>query len=188
MKYEAIVIGASSGGLNALKMVLRGLPADFPVPVIVVQHIGHSPDNYWIRALNNLCALTVKEADEKDEIEPGYVYTAPAGYHLLIESDRTFSLSTDERVNYARPSIDVLFESAARVYKNKLIGIVLTGANNDGAKGLKKIKKEGGLAIVQDPESAESPSMPRAALKATPVDHVLPLEKITELLPEINKI
>jgi two-component system chemotaxis response regulator CheB len=119
---------------------------------------------------------------------PGMAYLAPPNYHLLLEPDRTFTLTIDERVNYARPSIDVLFETAAEAYKDKLIGIILTGANNDGSKGLKKIKEFGGLAIVQDPETAEVASMPRAAILTSVVDHIIPLEEIAPLLNSLNEI
>jgi two-component system, chemotaxis family, protein-glutamate methylesterase/glutaminase len=185
--YEAIVIGVSAGGLRALKTLLSFLPTDFSLPVIVVQHIGQSSDGYWIEELNKVCALNVKEADEKEKIVKGNVYTAPPGYHLLVETDHTFSFSVDERVNYARPSVDVLFESAARAYKNKLIGIILTGSNKDGAAGMKKIKEQGGIAIVQNPITAEAPEMPRAAIMATGVDYILSLEKITEILLQLHK-
>ncbi len=179
---RAVVIGASAGGLSALKILLADLPADFAMPIMVVQHVGPAATGVWITFLDAACKLTVKEADEKEKIEQGTVYVAPANYHLLIERDYTFSLSADRRVNFARPSIDVLFESAAYVYESGLIGLVLTGANSDGAYGLKKIKEMGGIAIVQDPDTAESSYMPASAIEAVPVDHILPLEGIRELL------
>lgn len=182
MKYEAIVIGVSTGGLNALRILLPALPVDFKLPVIIVQHVASTSEGYWIKAMNDICPLKVMEADEKENIRKGNVYIAPPNYHLLIENDRTFSLSADERVNFARPSIDVLFESAARIYKNKLIGIVLTGLNSDGTKGLEKIKESGGWTIVQDPVSAESPNMPASAIANGKADHILPLESIVDLL------
>ena len=188
MKYAAAVIGVSLGGLNALRKILPALPKDFKLPLIIVQHVGASSDGYWIEKLNEISTLNIKEADEKEPIEKGTVYIAPPNYHLLVEPDHTLSLSADKRVNFARPSIDVLFESAAHVFRDKLIGIVLTGSNNDGAKGLKKIKAEGGLAIVEDPSTAESPSMPKAALKAIKADYVLSLNKITNLLLELEKL
>lgn len=187
MKYDAVVIGVSSGGLNALKILLPALPADFNLPVILVQHIGSTSGSFWIKAMDNMCKLNILEAEEKENIQKGNVYIAPPNYHLLVENDRSLSLSTDKRVNFARPSIDVLFESAARVYKNKLIGIILTGSNSDGALGLKKIKEEGGLTIVQDPSMAESPFMPAAAIKATSVDHVLAIENMSIFLLQIQK-
>jgi len=182
MLYEAIVIGVSSGGLKVMKIMFSLLPKNFSIPIIIVQHIGKYSENSWIKLLGDKSNLEIKEADEKEEIEKGKVYIAPANYHLLIESDKTFSLTIDERVNFARPSIDVLFESAAEVYQNKLIGIVLTGSNNDGAKGIKRIKECGGLTIVQDPETAESNYMPASAIEAILPDYILPLEEIIKLL------
>ena len=186
MHYEAIVIGVSSGGMNALKYIFSTLPFGFLIPIIVVQHVSSRSDNEWINILNGVSNLTIKEADEKEKIEGGNAYIAPANYHLLIEEDRTFSLTIDERVNFARPSIDVLFESAAEAYKNKLIGIVLTGSNNDGAKGIKRIKECGGLVIIQDPETAESSTMPASAIAVIQPDYILSLEKIIELLIKID--
>ena len=135
MRYEAIVIGVSSGGMNAMKVIFSLLPEDFNTPIIIVQHISPRSDKQWISILNYMCKINVKEVDEKEKIEKGNIYIAPPNYHLLIEKDKTFSLTIDERVNFARPSIDVLFESAAEAYTNKLIGVVLTGSNNDGTKG-----------------------------------------------------
>lgn len=186
MAYEAIVIGVSSGGMNALKFVFSALPASFAIPIIVVQHVGSRSDNHWIDILNDISKLTIKEADEKEKITAGNAYIAPANYHLLIEKDKTFSLTIDERINFARPSIDVLFESAAEVYKTRLIGIVLTGSNSDGTAGIKKIKEYGGLTIIQNPETAEAPQMPASALSAIKPDHVLSLQDITDLLLKIN--
>jgi two-component system chemotaxis response regulator CheB len=180
-RYEAIVIGVSAGGLNALKTLLPGLPEDFALPIIIVQHVGADSGNIWISILNNACKLEVKEADEKETIEKGKVYIAPPNYHLLIEKDRTFSLSADKRVNYARPSIDVLFETAACAYKSRLVGMILTGANSDGTNGLKKIKEMGGLTIAQDPDTAESSYMPASAIENVRVDYVLPLEDLKEM-------
>lgn len=186
MKYKAIVIGASSGGMNALKKIVMALPPNFDMPVIIIQHIGAGSDSYWIDLLDDICKLKVKEADEKEKIKKGTVYVAPPNYHLLVETDETFSLTIDQRVNYARPSIDVLFESAAHVYKDKLIGIILTGSNSDGALGMKKIKDLGGLTISEDPKTAESAFMPASAIEITKIDHILPMEKIIQLLLEIN--
>lgn len=182
MKYEAIVIGVSSGGMSAMKVMFSLFPIDFNIPIIIVQHINARSDGQWIKLLNNESNLHIKEADEKEAIEAGTIYIAPPNYHLLIEKDKTFSLTIDERVNFARPSIDVLFESAAEAYKNTLIGIVLTGSNNDGANGIKRIKNYGGLAIVQDPKTAESAYMPKAAIAAIHPDYILTLENIVELL------
>jgi two-component system, chemotaxis family, protein-glutamate methylesterase/glutaminase len=184
-KYEVIVIGGSAGAMTALVELLPGFPADFPVPLVIAVHLHPRQDNAHIERLASHCALRVKEADEKESIQAGIVYLAPPNYHLLIENDRTFSLSIDERVNYARPAIDVLFETAAQVYGPQTIGVVLTGANSDGANGLQLIKERGGLAIVQEPKTAESTFMPQAALEATPVDHVLAVPEIGKLLVKI---
>jgi len=171
--------------MTVLVELLPGFPADFPLPIVIAVHLHPRQDNAHIERLAGQCALAVKEADEKEPIQSGAVYLAPPNYHLLIENDRTFSLSIDERVNYARPSIDVLFETAAQVYGPQTIGVVLTGANNDGARGLRLIKERGGLTIVQDPRTAESTYMPRATLEATPVDHVLSVPEIGKLLLKI---
>lgn len=187
MKYEAIVIGVSSGGMNAMKVMFSLLPKNFNTPIIIVQHISPHSDNQWIKLFNDTSNLNIKEADEKEKIETGNVYIAPANYHLLIEKDKTFSLTIDERVNFARPSIDVLFESAAEAYKNKLIGVILTGSNNDGTNGIKRIKECGGLAIVQDPETAESAYMPTSAIAAIQPDYIPSLQEIIKLLIKLDK-
>ena len=182
MRYEAIVIGVSSGGLNAMKVMFTLLPKDFSTPIVIVQHIGPRSDNQWIKLVNDKNKFDIKEADEKEKIENSRIYVAPPNYHLLIERSKTFSLTIDERVNFARPSIDVLFESAAEVYRNKLIGVVLTGSNDDGTNGMNRIKKYGGLTIVQDPATAESSYMPASVMASLPVDHILPLDGIVNLL------
>lgn len=187
MRFEVIVVGVSSGGMNAMKVIFSLLPKDFNTPVIIVQHIGAHSDSQWIKLLNDISNLPIKEADEKEKIENGKVYIAPPNYHLLIEKDRTFSLTIDERVNYSRPSIDVLFESAAEAYADKLIGVILTGSNNDGTDGIKRIKECGGLAIIQKPETAESAFMPKSAIAAIKPDFVLSLEGIAELLITLDK-
>ena len=186
MKYEAIVIGVSSGGMNAMKLIFFLLPKGFNTPIIIVQHIGAHSDNQLIKLLNDKSNLSIKEADEKEKIVPGKVYLAPPNYHLMIERDKTFSLTVDERVNFARPSIDVLFESAAGAYKNKLIGVILTGSSSDGTAGLKKIKEYGGLTIAQDPKTAESAYMPASAIAAIKPDYILSLEDIIKLLIKID--
>jgi two-component system chemotaxis response regulator CheB len=186
MKYEAIVIGVSSGGMNAMKIMFSLLPKNFRTPIIIVQHIGARSDGHFIKLLNKQSNVSIKEADEKEKIENGTVYIAPPNYHLMIESDATFSLTIEERVNYARPAIDVLFESAAIAYKDKLIGVILTGSSSDGSLGLKKIKEYGGLAIAQDPKTAESGYMPAAAIAVVQMDFILSLEEIIKLLIKID--
>jgi two-component system chemotaxis response regulator CheB len=187
MRYEAIVIGVSSGGLKALKIIFSALPSNFAVPVIVVQHIGPRSENSWIKLLNDSCIIPIKEADEKEKVGTRSIYVAPSNYHLMIEKDKTFSLTIDERVNFARPSIDVLFESAAEAYKEKLIGIILTGANNDGTKGVKRIKECGGIVIIQDPETAESSYMPASAIAAVQPDYIQALDQIGDLIIKITQ-
>ena len=186
MSYEAIVIGISSGGMKAMKIMFSHLPKSFKTPIIIVQHISAHSDSQWIQLLNDTYNVDIKEADEKEKIENGKVYFAPPNYHLLIEKDKTFSLTVDERVNYARPSIDVLFESAAEAYKNKVIGIILTGSNNDGTNGIKRIQECGGLAIVQDPKTAEAAYMPTSAIAAIQPDYILSLEDIIMLLIKLD--
>jgi two-component system chemotaxis response regulator CheB len=174
-----VVIGTSLGGLNALQIVLGALPAAFPVPLVVVQHRGKHPDDALSRLLGAHCALAVGEPVDKEPIEAGRVYIAPADYHLLVERG-SLALSTEAAVNYARPSIDVLFESAAESYAAGVIGVVLTGANHDGAAGAAKIQQRGGRLIVQEPAGAESRPMPLAAIARTgtlptPLAEIAPL-------------
>ena len=185
--YSAVVMGTSAGGLTALSKIFSGLKAGFDLPVMIVQHKHVDSDDYLAKYLAKISPLHFKEADEKEEIKKGHVYLAPADYHLLVEEDFTLSLNIDEKVFYCRPAIDVLFETAAEAYGNRLIGIVLTGANEDGARGMAAIKKAGGLTIVQDPKCAEVDFMPRAVINNVKVDYILPLEKIAELLNNINK-
>ena len=182
MRYKAIVIGTSSGGINALASILTILPANFPLPIIVVQHLHYSQDENFYAYLKSICFLRVKSADDKEPISPGTIYFAPPNYHLLIEKDYTFSLTVDSRVCYSRPSIDVLFESAADVFMSTLVGVILTGANDDGSRGLREIARHGGLTIVQDPATAEFDYMPQAALEAVKADHVLALQDIGPFL------
>ena len=186
MRYEAVVIGVSAGGLEALKILLPALPSAFPLPIAIVQHRSDHSNGFLATHLNQMSAIVVSEAEDKEPLCAGHAYLAPAGYHLLIESDCCFSLSVDPRVNHSCPSIDVLFESAADVFAESLIGIVLTGSNADGAQGLKRVKARGGLAVVQDPKTAAAMAMPRAALEATPVDHIVDLARLAPLLIRIS--
>ena len=185
INYRAIVIGTSAGGMDALAEIIPKLPGNFSIPIIIVQHIHANTDEFPGYYLNKNSELKVKEADEKESIKEGYAYIAPVNYHLLVDDDETFSLSVDEKVNFSRPSIDVLFQSAAEVFKSQLIGIILTGANNDGTEGLKMIKQNGGLVIVQNPKEANSDVMPRAAIAACKVDYILQLHEISELLQNL---
>lgn len=186
--YQAIAIGASSGGLQALKRLLPALPVSFPYSILIVQHISPQSDNYMATILDKISQIRVKEADEKEIIIPGTAYIAPPDYHLLVESDKSFSLSVEDKVNFSRPAIDVLFQTAAEAFKEHLVGIVLTGANADGAEGLSYIKRYGGFTIVQDPADAESPYMPKSAIQKVQPDLILPLEKIIEFLLKSNFI
>jgi len=185
-KYKVIVIGVSTGGLKAIKAILSVLPSEFALSIIIVMHRHKETDGYLERSLDDACKMHVKQADEKEEIKAGIVYVAPPNYHLLIEDNYTFSISVEGPVNYARPSVDVVFESAAEVYREGLIGIILTGANKDGSLGLKKIKEAGGLAIVQTPETSEAAEMPMAAIAAVDPDYVLPLDEIGLLLRKLE--
>jgi len=181
-RFEAVVIGVSTGGVAALKIILGSLPADFPLPVIIVSHISPDSDNGLSLLLDSYSPLRVKEADEQEAIVSGTVYLAPPNYHLLVERGRTLALSIDPPVNYARPSVDVLFETAAEEYGQSLIGVILTGAGSDGSTGLLNIKNNGGLVIVQDPDDCEMDSMPLSALQLLKADYVEPLNMIASLL------
>ncbi len=176
--YKAVVMGVSAGGLAAISEILSQLPTGFNLPLLVVQHVHPRQDAAIGNLYNNICPLPVKEAEDKEEIAPGCVYFAPPNYHLLVERSGTVALSADEKVNWARPSIDVLFESAVYAWGGQLVGIILTGANNDGARGLKLIRAAGGYTIAQDPTTAEYPEMPQSALDAGAVLEVLPLGEI----------
>jgi two-component system, chemotaxis family, protein-glutamate methylesterase/glutaminase len=182
--YRLIVVGVSAGGLAALRTLVAGLPAGFSIPVVVVQH--RSRDSELLCELLQECSpLTVGEVNDKEEITPGRVYVAPPDYHLLVERGY-FVLSTDEPVRYSRPSIDVTFVSAADSYAPDVIGVVLTGANADGSRGLRRIVDKGGYAFVQDPATAEVRAMPQFAVKAVPEACVLPLEEIPRRLAAIQ--
>lgn len=181
-KFCAVVAGVSMGGVEALRILLGGLPGDFRLPVLVVHHISADSGSDLSKLLDERCAMHVKEADEGEAIKSGTAYLAPPNYHLLVEKNGTLALSVDMPVNFARPSVDVLFESAADAFGAGVIGVILTGSGFDGANGLKKIKDSGGLAVVQDPVDAEADSMPRSALAAVEADHVLPLKDISGLL------
>jgi len=183
-KYDAVVMGVSAGGYHALHTILPAL-VDFPLPVIIVRHLSRDADDYAVRELDTKCPLDVKYADDKEHVQSGHVYFAPPDYHLLVEPDRSFALSVSEQVNYARPAVDVLFESAAEVYRDRLIGVILTGANSDGSHGLLRVKQCGGCAIVQDPNEAEMDAMPLAAIEKTSVDYILSLAQVA---PQLKRL
>lgn len=184
--YKAVVIGGSAGGVEALNVILSALANDFALPVLTVQHLHASDDGSLARHVAGATRLPVIEPCDKAPIECGRVYTAPANYHMLVEREGTISLSVDERVNWSRPSIDVLFESAAHTWGESLIAIILSGANADGAKGIRVVKEAGGLTIAQDPADAKTPVMPQAAIDTKAVDEVMTAEKIGRLLAEIG--
>ena len=163
--YKMMVVGTSLGGLHALQILLSGLPKGFPIPVAIAQHRHKDSDDSLSVFLQQYCALPVSEAEDKEPIMPGRVYLAPADYHLLIEGGH-LALSTDAPVCHARPSIDVLFESVADAYAQRAIGVILTGASHDGSQGILSLQSRGGLAIVQEPTTAQSPTMPKAAIAA----------------------
>lgn len=179
-RHAIVVVGTSLGGLHALQVFLSNLPENFPLPVAIVQHRHKQSSEILSAVLQQYCALSVADAEDKEAIAPGRVYLAPPDYHLLVEAGKakgesnngrrsstpTLALSTEAPVCYARPSINVLFESAAVTYGDRVIGVILTGASHDGAQGLAKIKAHGGLAVVQEPSTAESPVMPKAAISA----------------------
>lgn len=180
--FEAVVLGSSAGGIETLTEILSALPGDLPQAVLVVQHVPPDMDPSLAGYLGRHCRLPVDEAQDKENIEPGRVYIAPPNYHLLVERPGWLALSVDPKVNHSRPSIDVLFESAARAYGPRLAGVILTGANNDGAAGLAAVKRAGGFCAVQDPGDAQYMDMPLAALAACVPDAVLPASGLAELL------
>lgn len=181
MAFSLVVIGTSLGGTDALQVLLPALPGDFPAALALVLHRGRNSDASLIDFLQRNCRLPVVEAQDKTLITPGHLYVAPADYHLLVEGNH-FALSTEAAVTYARPSIDVLFESAAEAWGPAAIGVILTGAGRDGAHGLAAIKRHGGLTVVQAPATAERSDMPSAALATGRVDEILPLDEIAPFL------
>lgn len=186
MFFDLIVVGASWGGLDALTVLVRALPQDFAVPVVIVQHRGPDAESFLSGLLQQWTGRKVIEPEDKDPIEPGHIYVAPANYHLLVETGH-FSLTTEPPVRYSRPSIDVMFGSAAHAYGEKLIGVVLTGANEDGSRGLKCVEEYGGYCVVQDPATAEVTTMPMAALKRVPGATVVPMDAIAAHIVDVAK-
>lgn len=186
-RYKAIVIGGSAGSFQGITRILSSLPEDFTLPIIMCLHRLKHVRNGFTEALSIKSIKPVSEPCDKENIKKGNVYLAPANYHLCVELGNSFSLSTEEMVNNSRPSIDITLETAAYTYKDKLIGILLSGANKDGAIGMKRIKDRGGLTIVQDPAECMIDTMPTAALQATEIDHKLKIDGIIELLKELDK-
>lgn len=182
---RAVVIGASAGAIQALTAILPGLPEDFALPILVVVHVPADRENILAPLFEKKCRVAVREAEDKEPASPGTVYFAPSDYHLLVESDATLSLSSDEPVMHSRPAIDVLFESAADAFGAALVGVVLTGANSDGAAGLKAIADAGGTVLVEDPVRAYADAMPLAALRRCPGARVVAQSEIAPLLIEL---
>jgi len=183
--YDLIVLGGSFGAVEALLKIIPNLSPDFSIPIAIVVHRARSSHSLLSKVLQWHTKLIVREPEDNEKILPKHIYVARPNYHLLIEQDKTFSNSYSEPVNYSRPSIDVLFDSAADVYREKLTGILLTGANADGASGMKHIKEKGGLTIVEDPTIAVSPVMPMAAIKISKLDFV---QSITEIIKKLNSL
>jgi two-component system chemotaxis response regulator CheB len=183
--YDLIVMGASWGGLEAIQQVLRDLPPDFSVPIAIAQHRAAESRSGVAPLLARRTAHDVVDAGDKDPIEPGRVYIAPADYHLLVEHG-SLALSIDDYVQHSRPSIDVLFESAADVYGERLVAVILTGMNEDGAHGIARVHQRGGCTIAQDPATAARPSMPQAAIDTGCVDRIVALDQISSLLVELT--
>lgn len=183
--FDMILMGASAGGVEAVGVLLAGLPAALEAALIIVIHVPPGNDDLLARVLAPRCALPLLEASDKQPADAGKVYIAPAGYHLLLEPAGTFALSLDEPVNFSRPSIDVLFESAAYAYRERVLAIVLTGANADGAEGLRIVRAFGGTAWVQDPASASSPAMPSAAIERAGADRIMTLNDMAQELAGI---
>ena len=181
MSGRVVVMGASWGGLRAIGTILAGLPADFSAPVLVAQHRAPDHDSALTAALAKRCDLPVREATDKETALPGHVYLAPGGYHMMVER-HGIVLSTDEPERFSRPSIDVLFAAAADAYGPDAIGVILTGAGDDGARGLALIRRRGGVAVVQDPATAERPFMPEAAIARSSAHQVLALDEIAGFL------
>jgi two-component system chemotaxis response regulator CheB len=185
-RIDGVVVGASAGGVEALSVILPALPDDTRAAVFVVLHLPRDRPSLLVDIFGRKCALNVREAEDKEPVDPGTVYFAPNNYHLLLERGPQLALSVDDLVHHSRPSIDVLFESAADVYRNRLLGILLTGANEDGALGLAAIHGAGGITVVQDPATAHSRQMVAAALRLRTPDHVLPLQGIASLLATLG--
>jgi two-component system chemotaxis response regulator CheB len=185
--YSIVVVGTSWGGLNALRELVGNLPPDYRVPTVLVQHRHRQSDHLLSTFLQERTSLTVTEVEDKMPIEPGMLFVAPADYHLLLDRD-VFELSTDPPVRYSRPSIDVTFYSAADAYGPASVGVILTGANSDGSRGLRRVFDRGGLALVQDPTTAESPTMPSAAIRCVPGASVQTISQIAKTLADADAL
>jgi len=186
MTIDAIVIGVSAGGFKVLEKLIKGIKDDLKIPIIIVQHISSLAENYIVTYLNERTEMHIKEVEEKEDIRARTVYMAPPNYHILVERNKTLSLTVDKRVCFARPSIDVLFETAAEAYMSKLLGVVLTGANSDGTNGCKTVKKWGGTVFVQAPDDAEFDEMPRSVMRAKAYDRAVTIDELIAFINHIN--
>ncbi|MEL7003072.1 MAG: chemotaxis protein CheB [Bacteroidota bacterium] len=186
-RYKAIVIGGSAGSFQGIVKILSNLPENFPLPIILCLHRLKHVRNGFVEALAIKSVAEITEPYDKESIKKGKVYLAPSNYHMSVELGNYFSLSTEEMVNNSRPAIDITLGTAAYIYRNKLIGILLSGANKDGGLGMKYIKDKGGITIVQDPEECMIDTMPKAALNLTTIDHVLKIDQIVDFLKELQK-
>jgi two-component system chemotaxis response regulator CheB len=185
--YKAVVIGGSAGSFQGMVKILAQLPKGFPLPIIMALHRLKHVRHGFVEALSLKSVVPVTEPYDKEHIKKGCIYLAPANYHMSVELGHYFALSTEEMVNNSRPAIDITLSTCAYVYKDKLIGILLSGANRDGALGMKHIKDRGGLTIVQDPAECMIETMPKAALAVTQIDHVLKVDQIVEFFKELDK-
>ena len=185
--YKAVVIGGSAGSFQGIMKILSEIPANFPLPIIAALHRLKHVRHGFVEALSIKSALKIVEPEDKESIRKGVFYLAPANYHMSVELGNYFSLSTEDLVNNSRPSIDITLNSTAYAYRNKLVGILLSGANRDGGLGMKCIKEKGGLTIVQDPLECMIDTMPKAALSLTSIDYTLNIEQIIEFLKELNQ-
>ena len=187
-KYKAVVIGGSAGSFQGITQILAQIPKDFPLPMFLCFHRLKHVRNGFVEALSIKSNKIVAEPYDKEMFKKGGVYLAPANYHMCVELGNTLALSTEELVNNSRPAIDITFETASYLFKDKLVGILLSGANKDGAFGMMKIKERNGLTIVQDPQESMINAMPNAALAATKIDHILTVSQIIEFLLELDKV
>ncbi len=186
-QYKAIVIGGSAGSFQVISSILQALPDDFPLPIIMCLHRLKQVRSGFVEALNIKSIKEIEEPDDKDTIKKGKIYLAPANYHLAIELGNTFAVSTEEMVNNSRPAIDITFQTAAYVFRSKLIGILLSGANKDGAMGMQKIVEKGGLSIVQEPSECLIDTMPASAMKLTRIDYILTTQQIIDFLLKLHR-
>jgi two-component system chemotaxis response regulator CheB len=185
-RVDAVVIGASAGGIEALTVLLPALPAGLRPPVFVVLHLPRDRPSVLVEIFTPKCAVPIREAEDKESVMAGTVYFAPNNYHLLVDNGPQLALSADDPVHHSRPSIDVLFESAIEIYNDRLLGIILSGANEDGAAGLAAIHDAGGITVVQSPQTARAPHMALSALKLRQADRVLALDEIAGMLRTLD--